>query len=87
MGNISSSPVAQCLLSAVDGKANLVAFPGKLLYQSLDVHPYNLNIPVAPIAVTYPQTVDQVVSIVKCAGSTYKVQARGGGHGYANYGK
>jgi FAD/FMN-containing dehydrogenase len=77
--------MAQCLTSAVG--ANNVAFPTSLSYQVLDVHPYNLNVAVAPVAVTYPTTADQVASIVACAGSDYKVQARGGGHSYANYGK
>lgn len=86
MGQGGSSPHAKCLLSAVGGNADLVAFPTKPLYQLLDVHPYNLDISVAPIAVTYPKTADQVAAIVACAGSDFKVQARGGGHSYANYG-
>ncbi|TVY58928.1 Berberine bridge enzyme-like protein [Lachnellula cervina] len=85
MGQGGSSPQAKCLLSAVGGNADLVAFPTKPLYQLLDVHPYNLDISVAPIAVTYPKTADQVAAIVACAGSDFKVQARGGGHSYANY--
>jgi hypothetical protein len=87
MGNKPSSPLGQCLTSAVGGNGDLVAFPSKPLYHLLDVHPYNLDVSVAPVAITYPRSADQVASIVKCAGSDYKVQARCGGHSYANYGK
>ncbi|TVY45562.1 Berberine bridge enzyme-like [Lachnellula occidentalis] len=85
MGQSGSSPQAKCLLSAVGGNADLVAFPTKPSYELHDVHPYNLDVSVAPVAVTYPQTATQVAAIVACAGSDFKVQARGGGHSYANY--
>jgi FAD/FMN-containing dehydrogenase len=86
-GSMSStgSLVYQCLVNAV-GEDN-VAFKGSLLYQVTDVRPYNLDIIVTPTAVTYPSTADQVAAIVKCAvDSNLNVQARSGGHSYANYG-
>lgn len=84
MGNAGSSGLSQCLTSAVKD----VAFPDKFLFQLLDARPYNLDIPVHPLAVTYPESNDDVAAIVTCAtkfGS--KVQARSGGHSYGNYGK
>lgn len=83
IGGGASTSVSQCLVSAVGSN---VRFPTDLLYGLLDVRPYNLEVSVAPIAVTYPSTADQVAAIVKCAGSDFKIQARGGGHSYANYG-
>jgi hypothetical protein len=78
-----------CLTAAVGGSKDLVAFPSKILYQIQDVKPYNQDVDVHPIAVTYPKTADQVSEIVKCATTTagFTVQPRGGGHSYANYGK
>jgi FAD/FMN-containing dehydrogenase len=77
-----------CLKAAVGGNGDLVAFPSKVLYQIQDVKPYNMDVAVHPVAVTYPKTADQVSEIVKCATATagYTVQPRGGGHSYANYG-
>jgi FAD/FMN-containing dehydrogenase len=70
----------------VDDDASQVAFDTEPGYQSANVHPYNINWPVTPVAVTYPQTAEQVASIVQCAAEGgYKVQARSGGHSYGNY--
>lgn len=88
MGNQPSTPIQTCLSTAVGGDGSLVAFSNEPLYQAKDVKPYNLNVPVAPVAITYPRTVEQVSEIVKCAADGgYKVQARGGGHSYANHGR
>lgn len=87
MGNSNSSGVAKCLTNAVGGDTSLVAFQNKPLFQITDVKPYNLDIEVNPAVVTYPRTSDEVASIIKCAGSAdLKVQAKSGGHSYANYG-
>lgn len=88
MGSAPSSPISTCLLAAVGGNTNLVAFPSNPLYQLQHVKPYNLDIAVAPVAITYPKTNEQVAAVVKCATSIagHTVQARGGGHSYANYG-
>ena len=40
-------------------------FPVKWFYELEYVKPYNLNIPVNPVAVTYPRTVEQVSTIVR----------------------
>lgn len=87
MGNSQSSPVQSCLLSAVGNNQSLVAFQNQPFYQISSVKPYNLNIPVSPVAVTFPETSQQVAEIVKCAvDHGYKVQAKSGGHSYGNYG-
>jgi hypothetical protein len=88
MGNTTSAVAQQCLLNAVGNDASLVAFPTALLYETVDVNPYNLDYPVTPAAVTFPESADQVAAIVKCAvDADVKVQAKSGGHSYANYGK
>lgn len=48
MGNTHSSPLAKCLTAAVGGNTHLVAFPSDSFYMTSDVHPYNLDVPVAP---------------------------------------
>lgn len=87
MGNTNSSAVQKCLNTAVGGNGDLVAFNNKPLFLLTDVKRYNLDIEVTPAAVTYPQTVEHVSNIIKCAASNnLKVQARSGGHSYGNYG-
>jgi FAD/FMN-containing dehydrogenase len=89
MGNIFSSsaasPLQTCLSSAIP--SSMFATPSTNLFYSLvDVKPYNLDISVSPVAVTFPKTVSDVQAIVKCAAANkVNVQARGGGHSYANY--
>ncbi|KAJ5580639.1 hypothetical protein N7450_006940 [Penicillium hetheringtonii] len=83
MGNSQSVTGHDCFLAAVNNDASRVAFRGSL-------HPvplYNTDIPVVPAAITYPETTEEVAAIVSCAADhKYKVQARSGGHSYANYG-
>ncbi|OKL62112.1 hypothetical protein UA08_02364 [Talaromyces atroroseus] len=87
MGNTTSAVGQQCLLNAVGNDPSLVAFPTALLYESVDVSPYNLDYPVTPAAVTFPETAEQISAIVQCAADAdVKVQAKSGGHSYANYG-
>jgi FAD/FMN-containing dehydrogenase len=88
MGNTTSIAAGRdCLLSAVGGHAAYVAFQDHLLYQATAVETYNLNIPVTPAAITYPQSADEIAAVVKCASDyDYKVQARSGGHSFGNYG-
>lgn len=88
MGNTTSIAAGRdCLTSAVGGVAAHVAFQDALLYQATAVEPYNLNIPVTPVAVTFPQSADEVAAVVKCASDyDYKVQARSGGHSFGNFG-
>ena len=88
MGNTTSIAGRDCLVSALGGNAGLVAFQDQLLYQTTAVHEYNLNIPVTPAAITYPETSEQIAAVVKCASEyDYKVQARSGGHSFGNYGR
>lgn len=87
MGNAQSIPGHDCLLAAVGHKPSLVAFQGDTFFHLRMPHVYNLDRPVTPIAVTFPENSEQVANIVQCAADTgYKVQARSGGHSYGNYG-
>jgi FAD/FMN-containing dehydrogenase len=52
-----------------------------------DVHLYNLRVPVVPLVVVTPRSTQLVSAAVKVAAEfNLKVQARSGGHSYANYG-
>ncbi|KAH8811103.1 hypothetical protein F5884DRAFT_671455 [Xylogone sp. PMI_703] len=84
--SISADKVREGLVAALDGQSDIVASHDKLLYQIQDAKPYNLNYPIIPAAVTYPRTAEQIAAIVKYgAEAGLKVQARSGGHSYANY--
>ncbi|KAK6207156.1 hypothetical protein LQW54_007473 [Pestalotiopsis sp. IQ-011] len=84
MGQGSSTPLADCLNTVCNGRSDCVAFSDALLYQALWVKPYNLDLPVTPIAVARPETADDVSAFIKCAvSSDVKVQAKSGGHSYA----
>ncbi|PKY04999.1 FAD-binding domain-containing protein [Aspergillus campestris IBT 28561] len=88
MGNTSSIHAGrECLVSAVGGDIGRVAFCDVPHYDISHVHPRNLEFPVTPVAVTYPDSSDQIASIVKCAAAHgRKVQPRSGGHSLGNYG-
>lgn len=87
MGIPHSSLVHECLRGAVGNDSNLLAFQGDFLFDSR-IPRYNLEFPVVPTAITFPDNAEQVASIVKCAADhDFKVQAYSGGHSYANYGK
>ncbi|KAJ5194351.1 FAD-binding type 2 [Penicillium cf. griseofulvum] len=80
MGEIS---LEEQLLRTVGSDASLVTFP--VTPEGIPV--FNRNIPLTPKAITFPQSVEQVAEIVKCAAAAgYKVQPRSGGHSYANHG-
>src|ERR1700761_2289701 len=82
----SHSAFDKSLIAALGGNSELYAFPNEPLYQPNEVKPYNQDIAVAPAAATYPKTAEQVAAIIKCAVQAgLKVQARCGGHSYANY--
>jgi FAD/FMN-containing dehydrogenase len=56
------------------------------IFHRTAVKVYNTDIPITPIAVARPSTTDEVSKVVQCAvQSNVKVQARSGGHSYANY--
>jgi FAD/FMN-containing dehydrogenase len=84
--NSNQPKLKTCLQYALTDSGR-VAFAGDPFYQVADVKRYNLNIPVTPAAVTFPTSSHQVAAIVKCAADNgYHVQAKSGGHSYANYG-
>ncbi|KAJ5681821.1 uncharacterized protein N7477_001761 [Penicillium maclennaniae] len=86
MGNIPSIAGHDCLLAAVGHDSSMVTFRTDFSFKS-HIPLYNLNTPVIPVALTYPTTTHQVADIISCAvDNGYKVQARSGGHSYANYG-
>ncbi|KAF7309509.1 Reticuline oxidase [Mycena indigotica] len=67
--------------------AGSVHYPSDALYQLLYVKAYNTDIPVTPVAITQPKTVQVVSNVVQCAAASgVKVQPRSGGHSYGNYG-
>ncbi|KDN62913.1 putative FAD binding domain-containing protein [Colletotrichum sublineola] len=87
MGQTPSSPLATCLNNVCDGRSSCVSYPNDPFYQLNWVKPYNLDIAVEPIAVTRPETKEDVAGFVKCAADNdVKVQAKSGGHSYANFG-
>ncbi|GKT64233.1 FAD binding domain-containing protein [Colletotrichum tofieldiae] len=87
MGQKPSSPLATCLNNVCDGRSSCVGYPNDPLFQINWVKPYNLDIAVEPIAVTRPKTKEDVAGFVKCAADNdVKVQAKSGGHSYANFG-
>lgn len=75
-----------CLMAAVSNNSALLSFKGDPFFTT-QVPVYNLNLPVVPIAITYPDTKEQVAEVVACATKFgHKVQAYSGGHSYGNYG-
>ncbi|KAH7363491.1 FAD binding domain-containing protein [Plectosphaerella cucumerina] len=92
MGQQPSSPLAECLEDVCNGRSGCVGFPSDPLYQIKWVDRYNLltspwDIKVEPIAVTRPETTEEVAAFVKCAAENdVNVQAKSGGHSYGNYG-
>ena len=86
MGITQSTPLINGIKAALDHDSELYAFPGRPFYQLKHVRPYNLDRPVTPAAITYPKSKEQIAAIVKVAVEFgVKVQARSGGHSYANY--
>lgn len=82
MGN-SGSSLQTCLNAVCNGRSGCVGYPSDPLYQISWVKPYNLDIPVTPVAVIRPNTAKDVAGIVKCAAANdVKVQAKSGGHSY-----
>ncbi|PVF98620.1 FAD-binding domain-containing protein [Serendipita vermifera] len=89
MGNSPSTnltPLQTCLNGVFQSHMDAVSYPSDPFYQISAVKPYNWDIPVTPLAVTRPTSTDEVSKVVKCAAASgVKVQARSGGHSYANY--
>lgn len=85
----TASGLEDCLNTVCADRSDCVSYPGglNLLYQPSWVKPYNLAIDVSPAAVIRPNSTEDVAAIVKCASENgAKVQARSGGHSYANFG-
>src|SRR5258706_2740735 len=84
MGNSSSSkldPRITNALSRVD-----ISLPKDPFYKHIAVKPYNLAFNIHPAAVTRPRSAAEVAAVVKgAADQGLKVQARSGGHSFANY--
>ncbi|KAF2668898.1 FAD-binding domain-containing protein [Microthyrium microscopicum] len=79
----SSNTLPACLLSSLP--ASSVLLRSDPIF-GLKTVPYNLAIPVHPLAVVYANSSEDVAAAVKCASKFGKsVQAKSGGHGYANY--
>ncbi|EXK36009.1 hypothetical protein FOMG_09198 [Fusarium oxysporum f. sp. melonis 26406] len=79
----------KCLDSVCAGADNCVRYPasGENREYFQWASPFNLGRIVLPAAVVRPSTDEQVSGFVRCAAdSNVKVQARSGGHSYANYG-
>lgn len=82
----SQSAFERSVKNALGNDRDLYAFSRYPFYAIKDVKVYNLTYPVKPAAVVYPKTAAQVAAVIKCAaGANLKVQARSGGHSYANY--
>ena len=72
-------------LSAVFTDVTLRTFPQDEDYLS-KINRYNLDYPVYPAAIVRPKSVEQVSAAVKSAVKAgVKVQAKSGGHSFANY--
>lgn len=90
MANLAAlTSLQECLRNVCSGRSDCVAFSSDfdLLYQSSWVKPYNLAVDVTPQAVIRPDSTQEVAAIVQCAvDADVTVQARSGGHSYANFG-
>ena len=83
-----NAPFVQCLQTALSNDTSTWMLPNDPMFLQGDVHPYNLNYNIVPAAISFPKTQEQVSEVVKCANAAgVAVQARSGGHSYANYGK
>lgn len=83
-----NAPFVQCLQAALSNDTSTWMLPNDPMFLQGDVHPYNLNYNTVPAAISFPKTQEQVSEVVKCAHTAgVAVQARSGGHSYANYGK
>lgn len=91
MGNDFSkiAPLRMCLDNVCKSQRHCVAYAGDhpVDYQLNWVRRFNINDPEAlPWAVIRPHTTEEVSRIVQCAiEHNATVQAKGGGHSYANY--
>ncbi|KAJ3541037.1 hypothetical protein NM208_g4794 [Fusarium decemcellulare] len=81
----ADTSLRQCLADAVQGDNDKVQFSDEEGFLLSDVRPYNLNLQYSPLAITYPDSANEVAEIVACAASKgRKVQARSGGRDFIN---
>ncbi|TDZ17001.1 FAD-linked oxidoreductase sorD [Colletotrichum orbiculare MAFF 240422] len=74
-----------CLLDVCDGQPGCVQFPGEETSDWLQ--PFNLGQVSVPAAIIRPKNAQEIASIVNCAATHgSKVQAKAGGHSFANHG-
>jgi hypothetical protein len=82
------SALETCLNAVGNGRSGFVGYPSNPFYQIQWVKPYNLDVHVTPAAVVRPQTAQDISQVLQCATANgKKVQAKSGGHSYANYGE
>jgi len=82
------SALETCISGVANGRSGFAGYPSNPLYQIQWVKPYNLDVHVTPAAVVRPQTAKDVSLVIQCATANgKKVQAKSGGHSYANYGE
>ncbi|PLN80611.1 FAD-binding domain-containing protein [Aspergillus taichungensis] len=87
LASLAAFATAGDLQSCLDAATPKVAYEGDPLYQATAVKRYNLDIKVSPAAVTFPQNAQEVAEVVRCAAENgTAVQAKSGGHSYANHG-
>ncbi|KAK5989719.1 FAD-linked oxidoreductase sorD [Cladobotryum mycophilum] len=87
-----NSLLQQCVADVCHGRDNCYSHPNTWMLKNWDyqrdwVKPYNLEVPMKPLAVVRPINAIEVAMSVKCANDVdVKVQARSGGHSYGNLG-
>ena len=83
-----NSAFLQCIEAALSNETDTYSLPQDPLFLQGGVTSYNLAYNIVPAAITFPKSQQQVSDVVKCAHSAgVAVQARSGGHSYANYGR
>lgn len=74
-----------CLGDALLGDEVRMRFSSDPEYVTESLMPFNLNLQYNASAVVYPNSTEEVVEIISCAGKYgRKVQARGGGRDFIN---
>ncbi|KAF7561594.1 hypothetical protein G7046_g2554 [Stylonectria norvegica] len=87
MGSGQSSALQKCLGNVCGDRIDCISYPDDPLYKITWARPYNLDVPVVPIAVIRPNNAQDVSGAVRCAKeNNFKVQAKSGGHSYGNFG-
>lgn len=84
---LQREPLKTCLDNICSDRPHCVSYAGDTLYETKWVRRFNIHYSnVYPRAVIRPHTAQQVSQIVQCAANhNLTVQAKGGGHSYANF--